>query len=219
MDLNMFCELKERLPLGRMGNPALVGIVALIGIVAVVASWHLAAAVSPSEFEVSRASADVAEGESESGASEPGSLFVHVSGAVREPGLCELKEGARVADAVDAAGGFADDAQTESVNLARPVQDGEQIVVSVKGDEKPASPTASDAPATLGGSGAGSGLVNINTATVEELVELPGIGEATAAKIIADRQASGAFKTVDDLKRVSGIGDKKFEALSGLICV
>ena len=219
MDMNMLDELKERLPLVGMGKPALVGVAAVVVVVAAVAASTLAGALSPAAFEVSRASASATEEASGSSVAQPASLFVHVSGAVRNPGLCELQAGARVADAVNAAGGFADDAEPASVNLARALQDGEQVVVSAKGETAYSSvgePGQTIAPSAAASA---SGLVNINTASAAELIELPGVGEATAAKIIADRQANGMFETIEDLKRVSGIGDKKFEALSGLICV
>ena len=148
---------------------------------------------------------------------------MHVSGEVNSPGLVEVEAGSRVADAVQAAGGFSPDAETGSVNLARVLADGEQVVIARHVDQAEAQAQAGQATqraaAPSSGSSGASGLVNINTASEAELVSLPGIGEATAAKIVADRQANGMYKTVEDLKRVSGIGDKKFESLAGLICV
>ena len=144
------------------------------------------------------------------------SVFVFVSGAVVNPGVYELPESARVVDAVTAAGGFCDDAVTDSVNLARILQDGEQIAIArfVEGDAQ----TASGAPAGPAQTTAG-GLVNINSATESELQSLPGVGESTAKKIIASREKDGPFTSKEDLMRVSGIGEKKFAALEELICV
>ena len=139
-------------------------------------------------------------------------LVVHVDGAVASPDVYELEPGSRVADAIDAAGGLAEGADTSTLNLAAPVADGEKVHVPVEGESAPA------APGTSGGAEAG-GLVNLNTAGVEELDELPGVGEATAQAIVEDREANGPFTTVEDLMRVSGIGEKKFERLRELVCV
>ncbi|GAA4765493.1 ComEA family DNA-binding protein [Microbacterium gilvum] len=142
-----------------------------------------------------------------------GQLYVHVQGAVREPGLYVLDAGARVVDAVSAAGGFADDADESGVNLARPVADGEQLAVPVEG-EAPAS-GAPDAP----GAPAGPGLVNLNTADAAALEELPRIGPAIAERIIAWRDENGPFTAVDDLLAVSGIGDAMLDTLRPLVTV
>lgn len=140
---------------------------------------------------------------------EPVTLVVHVDGMVGTPGVYELTEGARVSDAVTAAGGLAEGADTSSLNLAAPLADGEKVHVPAEGEE-----------ATPSSGGASSGdLVNLNNASVEQLDELPGVGEATARAIIEDREANGPFTTPEDLMRVSGIGEKKFAKLEGMICV
>lgn len=163
----------------------------------------------------------------DAGGSGGSCIYVHVTGAVNAPGLCELRPGARVDDAVQAAGGFTEDAATWSVNLARPVSDGEQIIVATTeaagqpgfaGGQAGETPAAQDAGGEVS-TPASPGLVNVNTADAAQLKTLPGIGDATAARIVSDRQANGPFKAIEDLKRVSGIGDKKFEALRDLICV
>jgi competence protein ComEA len=133
-------------------------------------------------------------------------LYVHVSGAVRHPGLYRLRDGARVVDAVAAAGGLAEGADEGGVNLARPVGDGEQLVVPRQGEQVDAS-----AP--------GDGRINLNTATGAELETLPRIGPATAQRIIDWREANGRFTSVEDLLAVSGIGDKMLEALRPLVTV
>lgn len=142
-------------------------------------------------------------------------LYVHVTGAVTKPGLYEMPQGSRVKDAVDAAGGFSKDAQQESVNLARLLSDGEQVVVASKSAAAPSSSSASSSPSTS----AQGGKVNINSANAEQLMEIDGIGEATAAKIIAYREENGPFKSIEDIKDVSGIGDKKFESMKDSITV
>lgn len=147
-----------------------------------------------------------------------GAICVHVGGAVCAPGVYELACGARVAAAVEAAGGFSSLAAPDAVNLARELVDGEQVIVPTEEQYAQGFSQGGSAVASNAKQGA-SALVNINTATAEELDSLPGIGNSTAQKIIADRNANGPFSTIDDLKRVPGIGEKKYDQLSGLICV
>ena len=212
-------------PKKRPVKPAvIVGIVSVVVIVAVVAAMALLGALSPRpSFEVVKGAASESaettqQGESSAAADETRTIVVHVGGSVRNPGVYELPESSRVNDAVVAAGGLADDAQTDSVNLARNLTDGEQVLIPSKAEAEAAGQQTapSQAPATAQ---PGSGKVNINTATAEALDALPGIGASTAAKIVADREANGPFKTTDDLKRVTGIGDKKYAQLADLITV
>jgi competence protein ComEA len=142
-------------------------------------------------------------------------LLVHVVGSVRRPGVYELEEGDRVVDAIDAAGGELPDAVLEGLNMARKIGDGEQVLVP---DEDDAAPVAGVPGATPSGSG-DSAPLDINAADLSALQNLPGVGPATAAKIVADREANGPYKSVDDLQRVSGIGPKKLEQFEGLACV
>lgn len=137
-------------------------------------------------------------------------LLVHVLGAVAKPGLVELAAGARVVDAVAAAGGFTAEADPAGVNLARPVVDGEQLVVLAIGQVPPPAPGAAS-----GGSGtSGDGLVHLNTADVAALDTLPRIGPALAQRIIDWREANGPFTSVDQLLDVAGIGDAVFSGLA-----
>ena len=138
-------------------------------------------------------------------------LIVHVDGAVASPGVYGLPEGARVGDAVDAAGGLAEGADTATLNLAAPLSDGQKVLVPIEGEAGGAGAQE--------GSGTGAGLVNLNTAGVEDLDELPGVGEATARAIVEDRELNGPFSAPEDLMRVSGIGEKKFARLEGMVCV
>lgn len=133
------------------------------------------------------------------------SVYVHVAGAVTTPGLYSLPAGARAMDAVAAAGGFAPDAERGAVNLARPVADGEQIVVPVVGAVPP--------PSAPGGGPAGDVVVDLNTADAAALDGLPGIGPALADRILSWREENGRFASVDDLLAVPGIGEK---VLAGL---
>lgn len=205
----------------RKPKPAIiVGVVSLAVVLLLIAGSQLAHALLPgSEFSISKAETSTSnpiENEPDDSTPIEKSIFVHVDGAVTTPGLIELPEGARVNDAIQAAGGFTEEALHDAVNLARVLSDGEQILVpstaQTEGDEG-ATSSATLSPGTT------SGKVNINTADAATLDTLPGIGESTAAKIVADREANGPFKTVEDLKRVSGIGDKKFTQLEGCITV
>ena len=152
-----------------------------------------------------------------------GRIVVHVVGAVVSPGVVVLADGARVADAIAAAGGASSDADTEQLNLARVLDDGEQVRVPHAGeqlaapDPGPSPPGGasggSAAAGASGGSTPGGGVVNINTAGVSELEALPGIGPALAARIVEYRDGHGPFASVDDLTDVPGIGPAKLEAL------
>jgi competence protein ComEA len=132
-------------------------------------------------------------------------VYVHIVGEVASPGMYQLPLGARLVDAVFAAGGLTDQADNSSVNLARQLTDGEQVVVFKIGEV-----------AEAGGSASG-GLISINRATAEQLEELPGIGPALSARIIAYRDANGGFKAKEDLLNVSGIGDSIFSGFVDLI--
>ncbi|WP_068213823.1 ComEA family DNA-binding protein, partial [Rathayibacter tanaceti] len=134
------------------------------------------------------------------------SLYVHVAGEVAAPGLYLLSPGARVADAVAAAGGFRESAERAAVNLARKLVDGEQIVVPAAG-----APPAASGGAASGDSAAGS-VLSLSTATAAQLEELPEVGPSTAAKIVAYREENGPFTSVDQLLEVPGIGEKTLEA-------
>jgi len=138
-------------------------------------------------------------------------IIVQVAGAVRMPGIYSLPTGARLLDAVAAAGGLTDDADASAVNLARAVNDGEQLVVPRVGEAPP------EAAPGAGASGSSSQLVDLNTATLEQLDTLPRIGPSIAQRIIDWRAENGRFTSVDDLAEISGIGDKTIESLRGLV--
>ena len=144
-------------------------------------------------------------------------VVVDVGGAVIEPGVVELDAGSRVADAIEAAGGLAIDADCTTLNQAQLLQDGQKVYVPKEG-EIDASGALVDSSTQEAGQAATT-LVNINTATLEELDALPGVGPATAQAIIDDREANGPFASEEDIMRVSGIGEKKYEKLKGSICI
>jgi competence protein ComEA len=137
-------------------------------------------------------------------------LLVHVVGAVRAPGLYRLDEGSRIDDAVRAAGGPKPKAALDLINLASPVADGQQVIVPVRG-RGPAAGSAA-APGGLPGE-----RVHLNTATLEELDTLPGIGPVTAQKILDYRTEHGAFATVEELDAVPGIGPARLAELTKLV--
>ena len=147
-------------------------------------------------------------------------LYVHVLGAVAAPGLYTLAADARVVDAIAAAGGFTAEADAASVNLARTLADGEQIVVTTPGEPPPAGTAAgSGAGGAAGTDGAASGPIDLNAATAEQLETLPRIGPALAERIIAWRADNGPFRLVDELLAVPGIGDAILAGLDGLVTV
>lgn len=133
---------------------------------------------------------------------EPAILQVHVSGAVVNPGVYKLETGSRIIDAINAAGGFTADAIQDNLNLAKTIEDGEQIKVSTN------TPAQSN-----------NGKININTADLSQLQTLNGVGPSTAQKIIDYRNSNGSFKAIEDIKKISGIGDKTYAKFSDKICV
>jgi len=153
-------------------------------------------------------------------------LIVHVAGRVRRPGVYELPAGARIRDALTAAGGGRAGADLNVLNLAAKVTDGQQVLVARRsrsgssgGAGPPAAAGSAAAPGSAGapsgatGAGPGGATVNVNQADATQLEALNGVGPAIAAKIIDWRTQNGPFKTVDDLAQVSGIGPKKLEAM------
>lgn len=153
----------------------------------------------------------------------PNEVTVHVTGAVAQPGVVVLPGGARVSDAVGAAGGLLPDAAPELINLARPLADGEHVHVPRPGEDPNITPRAPDAgPGQAGGGAAATGpdgRININLATAAELETLPGIGPAKAAAIVDHRETNGPFVTPGDLRNVTGIGEKTFQQLADLVSV
>ena len=161
-------------------------------------------------------------------------IFVHVTGAVKNEGIVEIKEEGRIADAVEAANGFTEEADISQINLAYKLEDGQKIYISSIKDEKikeeekvlekeyVTDEAGDDIIIEDDISSVKSkkdGKININTAMESELEEIPGVGESTAKKIIEYRKNNGKFKEIEDIKNVSGIGDSKFENMKEKICV
>ena len=134
-------------------------------------------------------------------------IFVDIKGEVKKPGVYQMKVGDRVKDALDAAGGLTAEADSQKVNLAQRVEDQMVIVVPKVGEEAEAIPAGATSKEV-----SKEGKVNINTATVEELKTLKGVGEKKAEAIIEYRKKNGSFKTKEDLMKVRGIGKKLFES-------
>lgn len=145
-------------------------------------------------------------------------VVVDVAGAVASPAVVELDAGSRVADALDAAGGLAADADISTLNRAMRVTDGMKIYVPRIGEDDP-SPSSSVSERGVGDQAGAQPLVSINTATADELDTLPGVGPSTAEAIVEDREQNGPFSALEDLMRVSGIGEKKFENMKDRLCL
>lgn len=197
-------------PRARLGLGAAV-VVVLVALTVTVGIGVVRGALAPVESVTSEAGGGsvTIEHDDAADAGRPASVFVHVSGAVAAPGLYVLGDGARVVDAVAAAGGFTAEADESAVNLARPLSDGEQVVVAVVGAAPPSTEVGS----------AGDGRVNLNTADAAALDTLPRIGPAMAERIIEWRESNGRFTSVEDLLAVPGIGEKMLEALRDAVTV
>ena len=209
----------------RFGVVVLVGVAVIAGVIwyrigigggSAGASSRAPAAVAttaPSTTLAERAQTATAKGAS-------ATIAVHVAGAVNHPGVVELRQGARVIDAVEAVGGALTDGDLDRLNLAAKVTDGQRVYVAKVGQ---ADPGAGAEPGGASGSdpvsGSTDGKVNLNTATQAQLEELPGIGPTYAQAIIAERQRRGGFTSVNDLRSVRGIGDKRFAELAPLVTV
>jgi len=140
-------------------------------------------------------------------------IIVQVSGAVPRPGVYAFPQGARVQDAISAAGGFLADADKQLINLARYLEDGERLEIPFLTGSSPVIPT----PQVIIESS--TDLININTATAAELDTLPGVGSVTAGKIIAYRESNGLFQKIEDIQNVAGIGKATYDRMKDLITV
>ena len=153
------------------------------------------------------------------GGTEKGAeITVYVTGAINKPGVVTVKEGARTADAVNACGGLLPTADAEKVNMAQVLKDGQQVRVPEKQAGSSALP-ANTGKASSAVKTKADGPININTASAEELDALPGIGPAMAKRIIEYRETEGAFTAIEDIKKVKGIGEAKFEKMKDKICI
>lgn len=203
-------SIRERL--AALSRGELIGMVALLAVTLGGAGlWYVRSLPRPVEVAAAP-SGGTASAPASASPSPEVVVLVDVAGWVRRPGVYEFTEGARVIDAIDAAGGARSGAVLEALNLAAPLTDGTQILVPREGQE-------GVAPAPVTGGAVAGGLVNVNSAIATELEELPGIGEVIAQRIIDYRTENGPFATVDELLDVSGIGDAILESIRELVTV
>ena len=189
-------------------TPSRLAAGAVAAVVVALAAWLLLRTPPGPPPETFLPMADTAG--SSTSSSTPTIVLVHAAGAVAHPGVYELVAGARVADLIDAAGGPTPDADVDQLNLAAPVADGERVYVPRVGEVVPV------AASTAGGR---SVRLDLNTATLDQLDELPGIGPATAQAIIDERDRRGRFRSVEELLDVRGIGPAKLEQIRDLVTV
>lgn len=149
-----------------------------------------------------------------------GSIYIDINGAVNEPSVIVLPEGSRVFEAIEAAGGLTDDANLTNINRAEILEDGTYLYIPNNAEVAEESIEASNLERESGGAASSTGdKINLNTADSTTLQQLNGVGPATAEKIISYRETTGKFKKIEDLKNVSGIGEKTFEKLQPYIKV
>ena len=152
---------------------------------------------------------------------EKNKIILHITGEVNSPGIIEIEDGSRLADAIEAAGGLTENADINKINLAYVVKDGQKINIPNVNSVDTSSYIIEDIGENIiiEDINSNTNLVNINTATQTELETLTGIGPSTALKIIKYREENGKFTTIEDIKNVPGIGDSKFESIKEEICV
>jgi competence protein ComEA len=202
-------SIRDRL--ATLSRAELIALVAVVGVtVAGAGFWYVRSLPAPVQVRSGPSQALVAA--PTASASPTTVILVDVAGWVRRPGVYEFAEGARVIDAIDAAGGARPGAVLSSLNLAAPLADGTQVLVPKESQSPPTTETGS------GTSGA-TGLVNVNSATNAELETLPGIGEVIAQAIVDHRTENGPFTSVEQLVDVSGIGDATLENIRELVTV
>ncbi len=206
-------------------------VIIIIAVVAVVIAYYYINSTKEvyTNYGVENAVEQIAE---ESVEQKKQKIKIHITGAIKTNGIVEVEENSRINDVIEAAGGITEDADLTNVNLAYVVEDGQKIYIPSiddKNNERDEEDDDEDKENKIIFTGAGNGiideeetgtlLININKATVAEIMTLPGIGESTAAKIIEYRKKNGVFKKIEDIKNVSGIGEAKFNTIKEFISV
>lgn len=201
-----------------------IGIIVAICVIAVIGYYFYRTLQSGDEIQISQEN-EILPKEEVIDSEQEEQVIIHIAGQVKNPGIVKIKQGARIADIIEQAGGLAEEADITDINLAYEVEDGQKITIPKKGEHivetitEESGQISSSLQQTVPDTKASNKKVNINKATVEELQNLDGIGEATAQKIIDYRKANGGFKQIEDLKNVSGIGEAKFEAIKEQITI
>ncbi len=219
--------IKERIEerLGQMDRRELAGLLLIaMLVVAGAVFWYVRSL--PSRVQISTVSHPAfvtgpVAGPTPAATPSPAEVVVDVAGWVRHPGVFRFHQGDRVIDAIHRAGGAKEKADLQSINLAALLTDGEQIIVGRRGasGSGPSSSGVTSGTGSTGSGGEAGQLVNLNTATLDELETLSGIGEVLGQRIIDYREQHGPFRTIEDLMNVSGIGDKRFADLKPYITV
>lgn len=210
-------------PSPRIVLAALIAVV----IVTVMAGWAQGKTPSSGALPASPSFSATAKEAPGSSPAATGEVWVDVVGKVKNPGVVRLEASARVQDAIKAAGGALPGTDLSGLNLARRLSDGEQLRVGIDENSAPevgtesAAASAAESTGQQAGEGAaagsGGGKISINEASKQQLEQLPGVGQALAQRIVDYRQSQGRFQNLEDLKNVSGIGEKKYAALSAMI--
>ena len=179
--------------------------------------------------EINNENLEITNNETQEESKEEEKIVVHITGAVNKEGIVELQEGARIADAIEKAGGTKENADIKNINLATILEDGMKVHIptieetqanneNINVEDNASSQIATETT-NITSNTKTQGKININTATQGELDTLPGIGPSTAAKIIDYRKENGKFKSIEEIKEVSGIGDAKYEKIKELIII
>lgn len=209
-------SLLRQAGLAELPRSVLIGIL-IIGLVLIlVGIWQFWPRANADYIATANQEQKVSDANAQQIAPTQAEIMIDVEGAVNAPGLYMLAADSRVGEAIEAAGGFAADAQPGATNLAQKLSDGEQVFVPTVEETQGATNAAAKAAMP---SSKQDGKININTASAEELQELSGVGPALSGRIIDYRESKGRFSSIEDLKEVSGIGETRFENLKDKICV
>ena len=199
--------------------------IAIAGIVVVLAIVYYFSTKEENTYDDILASDVVVENKVEDAKQEPEKessfIKVYVAGEVNNPGVIELEEGSRIEDAIEGAGGVKAEANLKNINLAYAISDGEKIYIPniAEAGQETEESFLLESPSNGNIEKSSKGKININKATATELTSVPGIGQSTAQKIIAYREENGKFQAIEDVKKVSGIGDSKFESMKDYLSV